>query len=85
MGRPVDATPPSCPPSSSNGGTPHRTPRARGWEAAGATILQWCTRLVGLGLLTMEARGGHDPLTMVIAGAMVGVGEVAVESWRGRR
>ena len=45
MGRPVDATPPSCPPSSSNGGTPHRTPRARGWEAAGgqsaAACLEW--------------------------------------------
>lgn len=81
---PVDVPTPPCPPSPGAGTAPRPRP-PRGWEAAGATILQWATRLTGLGLLIMEARGGHDPLTMVIAGAMVGVGEVAVESWRGRR
>lgn len=66
-------------PSSSNGAAP---PPTHGWVGTGSVLLGWLTRVVGLAILIVETLGGHDPLTIFIAGAMVGVGEFAVEAWR---
>ena len=76
-------TSPSSP--SSSGATPTSPTPPPAWQAVPPLVLAWATRMVGLLLLVRESLGAHDALTLVIAGAMVGVGEVVVESLRGRR